>query len=310
MKLIQTPVVIFTSYYMSSKAPIYKKLTPLNKQFLLFILLLSFFSECAANRIATEWALVKNPTTYGDSAQSIGTYNAGCLSGAVVLPENGPGFQVMRLSRKRFYGHPDLKQFIENIGRSVNQQHLGVLLIGDLGQPRGGPTLTGHRSHQTGLDVDIWFLLSQQASSRMLRFNERETWSAPSMLAKQSDAVDFSQWSLDNEKILEIAARMPEVDRIFVNPSIKRQLCQSKTAHDWLRKIRPWWKHEDHFHVRLKCPAQNQYCQGQEPLPQGDGCDASLAWWFSAEAKSPAAKKPEPEKPLILPALCQKILKN
>ena len=295
---------------MSVKALNYRKITHFTMKFLSVILAFIFFSECAANQSATEWAKVKNPTNYGDSAQSIGTYNAGCLSGAVSLPEHGPGFQVMRLSRKRFYGHPDLKHFIENIGLSTYQQHLGVLLIGDLGQPRGGPTLTGHRSHQTGLDVDIWFLLSKQASSRLLDFNERETWSAPSMLAKQADAMDLSQWTISHEKILEIAARMPEVDRIFVNPSIKRQLCLHQTGRGWLRKIRPWWKHDDHFHVRLKCPAQNQYCQGQEPLPQGDGCDASLAWWFSAEAKSPATKKHEPEKPLVLPVLCEKILKD
>jgi penicillin-insensitive murein endopeptidase len=295
---------------MSNNALINKKNPLLYMKCISVILLLGFFSECFANRIASEWASIKNPTNYGASAQSIGSYNSGCLSGAVALPENGPGFQVMRLSRKRFFGHPDLKQFIEKLGLSAAQQQLGVLLIGDLGQPRGGPTLTGHRSHQTGLDVDIWFLLSQQASNRMLGFNERETLSAPSMLVQQSDALDFSQWSLDNEKILEIAARMPEVDRIFVNPSVKRQLCLRKTAHDWLRKIRPWWKHDDHFHVRLKCPSQNKYCQGQEPLPQGDGCDASLAWWFSEEAKTPTAKKHEPEKPLLLPELCEKILKD
>jgi penicillin-insensitive murein endopeptidase len=282
----------------------------LRNRLLIVVLLLGFFSECAAERSANAWALAGEPAKFGDTAQSIGTYTAGCLSGAVALPETGPGYQVMRLSRKRFYGHPVLKQFIENMGLMAHQQHLGVLLIGDLGQPRGGPTLTGHRSHQTGLDVDIWFLLSQQAAARMLGFDERETWSAPSVVAGQSDALDFSQWSLNNEKVLELAARMPEVDRIFVNASVKRQLCMRKTAHDWLRKIRPWWKHDDHFHVRLKCPAQNKYCQGQEPLPPGDGCDASLAWWFSAEAKLPSAKKPEPAKPLVLPELCDQILKK
>jgi penicillin-insensitive murein endopeptidase len=280
------------------------------KPLLMLVIMLSFCSQSFANRIANAWAMVKNPIHISAGAQSIGSYNAGCLSGAVMLPENGPGYQVMRLSRKRFYGHPDLKQFIENLALKSHQQQLGVLLVGDLGQPRGGPTLTGHRSHQTGLDVDIWFLLSQQASKRLLGFNEREAWSAPSVLAKPSAAINYSQWTPNNEKILEIAANMPEVDRIFVNPSVKRQLCQSKTAHAWLRKIRPWWKHDDHFHVRLKCPAQNGYCQGQEPLPKGNGCDASLAWWFSDEAKTAAAKKPEPAKPLVLPELCNKILNN
>ncbi|MGZ8227108.1 MAG: penicillin-insensitive murein endopeptidase [Methylococcaceae bacterium] len=275
-----------------------------------FVILLLSVSECGATSIAGQWAMVKQPVHIAQTAQSIGTYNGGCISGAVALPPDGKGYQLMRLSRKRFYGHPDLKQFIEKLGQTAVTQRLGALLIGDLGQPRGGPTLSGHRSHQTGLDVDIWFLLSQQAANRSLAFNERETWGAPSVLADHSDRMDYSQWSLANEKILEAAARMPEVDRIFVNPSVKRELCRRTGSHDWLRKIRPWWKHDDHFHVRLKCPANNKYCQGQEPLPAGDGCDAGLAWWFSEEAKKPAAKKPEPPKQPLLPELCQVVLKQ
>ena len=278
--------------------------------FLIIMMLLGFASGCLADRSLAAWAAVQEPADIGGGAQSIGSYTAGCIAGAVALPDTGPGYQVMRLSRKRFYGHPVLKQFIEQLGLSAARQQLGVLLIGDLGQPRGGPTLSGHRSHQTGLDVDIWFLLSPQAAARTLSLDERETISARSVLAAHSDKLSDSEWSSHHEKILEIAARRPEVDRIFVNASIKRQLCQRKTAHDWLRKIRPWWKHDDHFHVRLKCPPQNLNCQAQEPLPAGDGCDASLTWWFSAEAKLPGKKKPAPEKPLQMPELCARVLKN
>ncbi|MFI3184827.1 MAG: penicillin-insensitive murein endopeptidase [Methylococcaceae bacterium] len=274
-----------------------------------FILLLSIVSECSSSPVANSWAMIKQAVQISDSAQSIGSYTAGCLSGAVSLAQNGAGYQLMRPTRNRSYGHPDLIRFIESLADTSNLQHWGVLLIGDLGQPRGGPTLSGHRSHQTGLDVDIWYLLSQQAANRSLQFTERETWSSPSVLVSRSDAIDSSQWSLAHEKILEAAARKPEVDRIFVNPSIKRLLCQHQANHDWLRKIRPWWGHDDHFHVRLKCPLNNKNCISQEPLPNGDGCDASLAWWFSEEAKMPvpAAKKPEPP---IFPALCDVVLKK
>ena len=267
------------------------------------------FSECRAAALAQQWAMVTQPTQTGGNAQSIGSYNAGCISGAVSLPVNGTGYQLMRLSRKRSYGHPDLKHFIEQLGLSVASQHKGTLLIGDLGQPRGGPTLSGHRSHQTGLDVDIWFLLSKQAADRTLAIDERETWSAPSVLAGLSDTLDYTQWSTANESILEAAARMPEVDRIFVNPSVKRELCSRYGNHDWLRKIRPWWKHDDHFHVRLRCPNNNPYCQGQEPLPPGDGSDAGLDWWFTDEAKHPAPPKTPPSE-LPLPALCDSVLKE
>ncbi len=279
------------------------------KKYFTLILLLGVVTECPASPLASMWAAAKQPARIGAGAESIGSYTAGCLSGAVSLPQNGIGYQTMRPTRTRSYGHPNLIRFIENLGQTVHAQNGGVLLIGDLGQVRGGPTPSGHRSHQSGLDVDIWYLLSQQAASRELTFNERESWSAPSVLMAKSDAMNVDQWSPAHEKVLEAAARNPDVDRIFVNASVKRLLCTRKSAHDWLKKIRPWWKHDDHFHVRLKCPEDNKNCRGQEALPDGDGCDASLTWWFSEEAKTPApvVKKPAP---LVLPALCDVVLKQ
>lgn len=263
-----------------------------------------------ARSTAHDWAKITQPTKTADGGQSIGKYNAGCLDGASVLHLEGTGYQVMRLSRKRFYGHSNLIDFIQTLGKTVAAEKIGTLLIGDLGQPRGGPTLSGHRSHQTGLDVDIWFLLSEEADKRVLTANERELWSAPAVVNLKTDAMIENQWFVENEKVLELAARQPEVDRIFVNASIKQALCDSKKAgsSEWLRKIRPWFKHEDHFHVRLKCPDNSPHCDGQGALPAGDGCDASLAWWFTAEAKSPAKNKPAPPPPL--PALCEKLLQE
>ncbi len=266
-------------------------------------------TECKASSIAEQWAKVTKPTVHSENSQSIGSYTAGCVSGAVSLPINGNGFQMMRLSRKRSFGHPDLKQFIEHLGQAVTYQHLGVLLIGDMGQPRGGPTLTGHRSHQTGLDVDIWFLLSKQAENHILSVSDRETLGAPSVLVGATDTLDYKQWSVANEKVLAVAANMPEVERIFVNPSIKRELCHRYASEDWLRKIRPWWKHDDHFHVRLKCPQNSIACLAQEPLPLGNGCDAGLDWWFSEEAKHPIPTKVKPAE-LVLPKLCDSVLKE
>ncbi|SJM94562.1 Penicillin-insensitive murein endopeptidase [Crenothrix polyspora] len=276
-------------------------------KFFISTLLLGAFSTAALASSASDWSNMTQPTKLGVMAQSIGKYDGGCVSGAITLPMDGTGYQVMRLSRRRYFGHPDLIHFIENFGRTVSDQKLGTLLVGDLGQPRGGPTLSGHRSHQTGLDVDIWFSLPQVATTRKLDASERETWGATSMLVSQSDAIDEKQWTAQHEKVLEAASRMPEVDRIFVNPSIKRLLCTRKTSHDWLRKIRPWWKHDDHFHVRLKCPDNSNNCTSQASLPDNDGCDASLDYWFSAEAKKPKIPSPKPKAPK-LPTLCDSVL--
>lgn len=279
----------------------------MNNKLSLGLLILLMVVDSQAGEVAKRWSKISQPTI--GAAQSIGTYNAGCLSGADTLPPEGMGYQVMRLSRNRYYGHPNLTQFIKNLGQAAYTQKLGTLLIGDLGQPRGAPMVSGHRSHQTGLDVDIWFLLSPEANSRTLSNTEREKWSAPSVLLGHSDEIDLRHWSIANEQILELASRMPEVDRIFVNPSVKRHLCNQPGNHDWLRKIRPWWRHDDHLHVRLKCPEDSKECQSQDPLPQGDGCDAKLAWWFSAEAKKPASAPSEPVEPM-LPLSCEAVYQN
>ena len=265
--------------------------------------------DCSAGIVAQRWAKITEPTQ--GVAQSIGTFTAGCLAGAATLPLDGTGYQVMRLSRKRYFGHPNLIQFIEQLGQTAVTQNLGTVLIGDLGQPRGGPTLSGHRSHQTGLDVDIWFLMIPPEDNHTLSEAEREKWCASSVLVPHSNDIDLRHWSIANERVLEAVARMPEVDRIFVNPSVKRHLCyQAGVKHDWLRKIRPWWKHDDHFHVRLKCPNDSKECQSQDPLPQGDGCDAKLAWWFTQEAKKPPPSPiTEPVEP-VLPISCEAVLKQ
>lgn len=275
-----------------------------NINYLFYFILLSLSHPVAA----TSWASVNTPSK--QAARSIGTYTSGCISGAVALPSEGTGYQVMRPSRQRHYGHPHLIDFIQQLGQYSAHEQVSNLLIGDLGQARGGPTPSGHRSHQTGLDVDIWFLLFQPSTPRNLSEQERETWDAPSMLSR-TDAIDATQWTTRHEKILAAAAQLPHVERIFVNPSIKRELCHRFPANNraWLRKIRPWWKHDDHFHVRLRCPEDNKQCQAQQALPAGDGCGADLAWWFSATAKQSTKKTaPTHRKTVALPALCKQVL--
>ncbi len=269
------------------------------------LVLTSMVSMAHANPSLHAWSVVAKPTS-GINAESIGKYTAGCIRGATALPINGSGYQVMRLSRKRYYGHPDLIHFIVRLGQETHQQKLGTLLVGDLGQPRGGPTLTGHRSHQTGLDADIWYQLSKEADNRQLSPDERENWGSPSVVKNGAGGIDYLHWSQNNAKVLELAALMPEVDRIFVNAHVKRELCNSSSSRDWLQKIRPWFAHADHFHVRLKCPKDDRNCYKQDPVPAGDGCGADLAWWFSDDAKKPAKKAPPTA--ITLPKECEAVL--
>lgn len=228
-------------------------------------------------------------------AQPIGSYAKGCQAGAVPLPADGPAWQVMRPSRNRFWGQPQLIAAIEGLAAKLPALGWPGLLVGDMAQPRGGPMLTGHASHQIGLDVDLWLT---PMPDRRLSPAERDTIGAVKVVAADGNDVDRKVWAPQYRALLEAAARMPETARIFVNPAIKRALCrEAGTDRGWLRLIRPWWRHDDHFHWRIACPRGAAECENQGPPPPGDGCGKELDWWFTETARHP---KPGPPRPPML----------
>ena len=241
-------------------------------------------------------------------ARSIGSYARGCLAGGIALPVNGPAWQVMRLSRNRNWGHPALIAFLERFAIASKAVGWPGLLVGDMGQPRGGPMLTGHASHQIGLDADIWLMPMPQ---RVLTGDERESISAVSVVKDGTMEIDHKVWTPLHLKVIRQASLDPEVARIFVNPAIKKQLClEAGKDRAWLSKVRPWYGHNYHFHIRLACPADMPSCSNQEPTGPGDGCGADLAWWLGPE---PYRDEPEgPPKPPMkladLPSACRQVL--
>lgn len=268
---------------------------------------------CAGAKV-NPWSQVPGPLKVESPAQArpIGGYSAGCLTGAESLPPDGPGFQVMRIRRGRFYGHPTLIAFIREYAAQVVKAKLGVLLVGDLSQARGGPMLSGHRSHQIGLDADLWFMSPAGLEKTSLTLGEREQLSAVSLVKPDGLAVERARWNGRPARLLKMAALHPIVERIFVNPAIKRELCLSEPAvgREWLSKIRPWWGHDYHFHVRLVC--QGPECVPQHKPEAKDGCDAELDWWFSEDAR--AQLKASESKPVSaeikLPAACYDVVSH
>lgn len=236
----------------------------------------------AQSKPPNPWALVTAPAK--GSASAIGDYSSGCLRGASRLALDGAGYQVMHPSRLRYYGHPELVSFVESLGRALHAQGEADLLVGDLSQPRGGPAPGGHSSHQTGLDVDLWYWQPASAAKRLLSREERETLKSRSVLDPKTGSMQ-REWSTRVLSMLRLTANDARVSRIFVHPIIKRDACNAETGDRvWLRKLRPWFGHDDHFHVRLSCPADAPGCVAQAPVPAGDGCK-ELDWWFSPEAQ-------------------------
>ena len=246
---------------------------------------------------------------------AFGSYAKGCLAGGEQLAETGPTWQAMRLSRNRNWGHPDLIDFLKDLSRkAARQPGWDGLYIGDLSQPRGGPMLSGHRSHQIGLDADIWMLPPSRLN---LSVADRENISSISMRRAKGAYVNKA-WSRSHHAILKAAAKDRRVARIFVFPGAKVQMCKSeKGDRKWLRKIRPWWGHHYHFHVRLKCPKGLRGCVDQAPPPPGDGCKDAEKWVQDILHPKPAPPKPskpaKPRGPLTLkdlPKQCGSVLSS
>lgn len=265
----------------------------------------------AANATANPWERVQRPSS--QVSASIGSYTNGCLSGAAQMPLRGEGFQLVRTGRDRHYAHPATVEFLKDLSRSVARNDLGRLQIGDMSMARGGPFSSGHRSHQMGLDVDIWYSQDWRAAERPLSAWERDHISAIPLADERDHRLIAKNWDDRVPRILRLAAEDGRVERIFVHPTIKRKLCDiSGPDNEWLRKVRPWWGHNYHFHVRLACSKGDDYCEPQRPV-RNEPCGADLDWWFSEEfyalLTDTAPKKEVPKRePEPMPQQCEQVL--
>jgi penicillin-insensitive murein endopeptidase len=149
----------------------------------------------------------------------------------------------------------------------------------------------------------------------LLSREEREETSAVMMVRDDRLDVDPKVFTPGHLMVLRDAAQEPSVQRIFVNAAIKKALCrEAKGDRSWLSKIRPWWGHDYHFHIRMSCPPGSSDCKGQPSQAGGEGCGAGdLAYWFKDSIIHPAPPK-EPSKPshgitlAQLPAACRQVL--
>jgi penicillin-insensitive murein endopeptidase len=240
------------------------------------------------------------------AARAIGYYTGGCLAGAVALPINGKTWQVMRLSRNRNWGHPDLVKMLERLADKAPTVGWGGLLVGDMAQPRGGPMMTGHWSHQVGLDADIWLT---PMPDRELTVQEREEMFATNVVADDWKDVNPAIWSPAHIGILKAAAQQPDVERVLINPAIKKALCRDvKGDRSWLHKMRPVLGHNYHFHIRIGCPKDSVGCKGQAPAPHDEGCGKDLDWWFTRQVLDVKPGKSVPIKMSALPVACRQVL--
>lgn len=260
---------------------------------------------------AARWGAVASPKP--GPPRAIGSYAAGCLRGAVALPPSGAGYELLHLSRRRNFGHPALIAYVRRLAAAAEEKKLPPLLVGDLSQPRGGPTTSDHGSHQIGLDVDVAYTRPGDRRGQPLDLAERDRFELIAVV-DPATLTPTPAWTPAVIDLLELAARDPAVDRVFVSPAVKREVCARDRGAPWLARLRPWWGHHDHFHVRLKCPSGSTECRPQAPVPTDDGCGLPLAWWFTNDARQAGQKRMRPKPPSAgrrasLPRACRDLLR-
>jgi penicillin-insensitive murein endopeptidase len=239
-------------------------------------------------------------------ARAIGSYARGCLAGARALPVEGKTWGAMRVSRNRNWGHPKLISFLEAFSAKVPSINgWPGILVGDIAQPRGGPMMTSHNSHQSGLDADVWLT---PMPDRKLTRRDSEELAAVNLLRQDRLEVDPAVYTTAHMKLVKAVAQEPDVARVFVNPAIKKAFCRDAGSdRAWLSKVRPILGHNYHFHIRMACPDGDD-CLDQAPPPRGDGC-GELGGWFTQANLFPGPGVPPPPLALSqLPAECGKVL--
>ena len=68
---------------------------------------------------AADWETVGTPAP--GPTKVIGFYTGGCIQGAQALPPEGPGYEVIRLSRNRYWAHPATLEFVGRLAEQVRR---------------------------------------------------------------------------------------------------------------------------------------------------------------------------------------------
>ncbi len=255
--------------------------------------------------VAAQQAVPRSIPVSSTAPRIVGGPGGGCIAGAVELPASGPGYQTIRASRSWYWGHPDTIAALQALAAQAAAAGLPTLYMNDISRPRGGPMAGIHASHMLGLDADVWLDLLPKP---VLTPAELDRVEVRSLVAADGRGADPAVWLPEHGTLIHLATTLSGIDRVLVNPAIKAQLCRVATGdRSWLRLVRPWYGHAAHMHLHFRCPPGQPECRDQAPPPPGEGCDASLDWWFAQLDQSPRSTGPPPRPP-VLPAACAAIL--
>ncbi len=174
------------------------------------------------------------------------------------------------------YGTTQMADTILSIGNWAKEFNRQPVWVGDISK-KGGGKLAQHKTHQRGLDADVAYLVYQHQLSghRSDKFNDRftEQFGLKGQLGNNFDIES-------NYSLFEKLFHEPTTFKIFVGCGIYDALeaYDKKKPSSIMKHIFAEKGHEDHFHIRLKCPKEATDCSEQ--------------WWDDPNAK-PRKKKPK-----------------
>lgn len=220
----------------------------------------------------------KAPKISNSKSQAIGSVNEGRLENAIDMlalqKEKDPaGFKMIRPERKSYFATSEMAHLISVMGDFTKKQMPGhSMTIGDISYKNGGK-IGSHKSHQTGLDVDVAFYFNNKTflgyfASGVLIDKPHGSWMVQ------------EQWALYKELV-----RTQLVDRIFIHRVLKKSLCEqaiksgefskdqtSGLVYETLRRLIADGEHFTHFHLRAKCSKAQTRCRQMAEPVNTSGC--------------------------------------
>lgn len=212
---------------------------------------------------------------------SVGAPNRGTLRGGIRL-KSSKHLKVREGART--WGLPQLTRALQRAATRVNKKHgRSVLLVGDLSK-KGGGSLDGHKSHQTGRDADVGFYATNSRGKPITlkrfiafdgagkargepswpRFDDARNWTFVEALLEDRDASVkylFVSGAL-RARLLAYAAKKGAPKELVDRAAAAMISPKEADAHD------------DHFHVRIACPeSMRGTCQDESFVPSGGSSD-------------------------------------
>lgn len=199
-------------------------------------------------------------------AQSVGSPNEGHLVGGVKL-EPKPYLRVLPGHEER-WGLPELVGMLDRSAKRVERRFPGSALgVGDLSR-RGGGDVMGHHSHESGRDADVAFYLRDARGRQVLAPHLAaidEKGRATSLPGATFD--DARNWALVEAWLTDPQTR---INRVFVAEHLRDRLLAharraGASAATRARAAEVLFQpktssHDDHFHVRIGCPRNQEGC--------------------------------------------------